>query len=188
MLFTIQPSGRAALARAIKDQSVMLAWGAGDPAWDAIQWDDPHAVLPPTDNIFQLVSELGRRKPSIIGFCTPDEQGPIAIPMDEEGAGEDRPVEVTRYRLSDTPTGFLYLRLDYDYEDAARATIREMGVYAFVRPPSKPPGGATVFRAGRPGRSRRAAFVPRSAGSHPVVPHPSANRWKWCSRSKRCRR
>lgn len=148
MLFTIQPSGRAALARAIKDQSVMLAWGAGDPAWDAIQWDDPHAVLPPTDNIFQLVSELGRRKPSIIGFCTPDEQGPIAIPMDEEGAGEDGVVEVTRYRLSDTPSGFLYLRLDYDYEDSARATIREMGVYAFVRPKASCPAGQQYFVPG----------------------------------------
>ena len=148
MLFTIQPSGRAALARAIKDQSVMLAWGAGDPAWDAIQWDDPQVVLPPTDNISQLVNELGRRKPTIIGFCTPDEQGPISIPIDEEGMGEGGVVEVTRYPLSETPTGFLYLRQDYDYEDAARATIREMGVYTFVHPKETCPAGQQYFVPG----------------------------------------
>lgn len=122
-LATLTHQGRAAIAKAISEQPLHLAWGIGNPAWDA-----PDAALPSLINATALVNEVGRRLPNRIGFVEPDEAGDIIIPV---SAGAEGAVQEARYRLvtSGEPTPFLYIQTNYDYADASNVVIREMGVF-----------------------------------------------------------
>ena len=40
MLTTITNTGRAAMAKAMAARPLFLAWGSGDPSWDAMQKED----------------------------------------------------------------------------------------------------------------------------------------------------
>lgn len=132
-LATLTKSGRAAIAKAIAARALHLAWGSGDPDWDASDISLPLLV-----DSTALVCELGRRTPTVIGFVTPDADGDIVIP---QAAGADVSIQDARYRRVDQPTPYLYLRVDFAYEEASNAVIREMGVFmdsAFA--PDLPPG------------------------------------------------
>ncbi len=121
-LATLTHSGRAAIAKAMSLRPLHLAWGTGDPAWDA-----PDAALPSLVESTLLVNEVGRRTPSSIGFVTPDEAGDI-IPV---SAGAEGAVQEARYRLATDgqPTPFLYVQVHYNYAGASNVVIREMGLF-----------------------------------------------------------
>lgn len=122
-LATLTHQGRAAIALAISKRPLHLAWGSGNPAWDA-----PDATLPSLIEATALVHEVGRRTPNRIGFVTPDEAGDIIIPV---SAGAEGAVQEARYRLvtDGTPTPFLYVQTHYNYADASNVVIREMGIF-----------------------------------------------------------
>lgn len=133
MLATITQKGRAAMAMAIAQRTIHMAWGSG-----LEEWDVPGAEIPSYADAEALVSEVGRRVPAIVGYVTPDETGGIVIPIGVDGEGK---VLTARYRLVSVPTPYIYFRSDYDFDDGQNAVIREVGI--FVDPVVKeglPPG------------------------------------------------
>lgn len=118
-------SGRAALARAIAEQPLHLAWGSGDPAWDTAR--EPEPV-----NATALVNEIGRRTVTQVQYVLPDAAGEIVIPTG-------------RFRISAAPTPHLFVRFTFDFSDAPAAIIREIGI--FVGTQTKPglPAGQRYF-------------------------------------------
>ena len=139
MLSTITPTGRAAMARAIAERPLHLAWGIGNPAWDTMQRED----LPSLVDAEALHAEIGRRKPSVVRYCIPDDEGSIVIPVSENEA--EGTLEKARYSFSDTPTPYLYIRADYDFEDASNAVIREIGLFVDSKPLDSCPAGQLYF-------------------------------------------
>lgn len=188
-------SGRAAVAAAIKDRPLHLAWGRGDPDWEtprtvtaAFAADDrldlgrqpvkavtvtsedatvtftagtdysvdatigvltrlPEGAIaaeatvavaftvatpPETLQATALIDEVGRRQATTIAFVTPDGEGEIVVPNG-------------RFALSETPTAHLYLEFRYDFDDAAAATIRELGVYVDTEIDPGVPSGQRYF-------------------------------------------
>lgn len=168
-------SGRAALAAAIKAQTLHLALGEGDPLWDTTKaistpfdeagvielgfahladirvtsLDDqteylldgdysanaregvirrlPASTIPeggdvtvhfkiahPPESIGQtaLLREVGRRVVDEVHFVTADPEGEIVVPTG-------------RYWLSADPTNHLFIRVRFDFEDAATSVVRE---------------------------------------------------------------
>ncbi|EAB4417285.1 hypothetical protein D7B12_17800 [Salmonella enterica] len=104
-------SGREAVAAAINNQPIYLAWGTGDVAWDAAK---------PTEavNTTALTAEVGRRKLTQSMFCTPKTDGEIIVSLGRFTASPNN-----------APTKYLYLRFAYDFGDAAGQAIRELGVF-----------------------------------------------------------
>lgn len=102
-------SGRSAVAQAIKQQPIHLAWGTGSVDWDTVTPETPASAQ-------GLLAEIGRRKASQVMFCTPDPLGEIVV---EQG----------RFTLVTEPTKYLYLRFAFEFLDAEDATIRELGVF-----------------------------------------------------------
>lgn len=138
MLATLTNQGRAAMAKAIAERVLHLAWGIGDPEWDTMNKED----LPSLVNQTALHAEIGRRVPSVVRFCTPDDNGSIVIPVSEN----DGVVEKARYRFSDEPTPYLYIRADYDFEDASNAIIREIALFVDSKPLDSCPEGQLYFK------------------------------------------
>lgn len=122
-LATLTHSGRAAIAFAISQRPLHLAWGSGEAAWDS-----PDATLPSLLQATALVNEIGRRTPGTISFVWPDEAGEIVIPI---SVGAEGAVQEARYRMAPTgqPTPYLYVQTHFDYSDASNAVIREMGLF-----------------------------------------------------------
>ena len=89
----ITESGRIAIARAIQNESVYLAWGSGDPDWDA-------SSLTESLDAVGLHAEIGRRRASVVGYCVPDEEGDILVP------------DGSRFRQSAAPTKDYRTKLD----------------------------------------------------------------------------
>lgn len=118
---TLTKTGRAAIALALSLRPIHVAWGSGRPEWDAENTD-----LPSLANSTALVAELGRRAPAHIGFVEPDDQGDIVIPVATGFGGE---VQEARYKSVTGPTPYLYVRVNYNFEDAANAVVREIGVF-----------------------------------------------------------
>lgn len=117
-------AGRAALARAVKEQSIFLALGSGDGEWGDI---------PPVEDFeaAALQNEVGRRILSRALFVYPDdENGTLSVPLnityELDGTAT---VAEQKYSVSDTPTRYLYLEFALDFEDAANVTVRELGIY-----------------------------------------------------------
>lgn len=102
-------SGRAAIATAVKDQPIHLAWGSGDPDWDTTPVAESVAAT-------ALLAEIGRRKVSQALYCTPDPLGELVVP---DG----------RFTESLTPTKYLYLRFTFDFSDAPSSDIRELAIF-----------------------------------------------------------
>ena len=127
-LATLTQTGRAAIALAISSRPLHLAWGSGDPTWDADGATLPSLVSSTAlvNSSTALVNELGRRTPSHIGFVEPDEAGGIVIPV---ATGSEGAVQEARYRLATEPTPYLYVQTAYAYSDASNAIIREMGLF-----------------------------------------------------------
>lgn len=131
---TITLSGRAFMAAAIKAQSLHVAWGSGDPAWDGMADSD----LPGLVGYTALVNELGRRLPAVVGYVTPDDTGSIIIPIGQDGQGN---VQYARYTQVDGPSAWLYVRCNFDNADASNADIREMAIFGgTLVKPDLPPG------------------------------------------------
>lgn len=122
------------MAAAVKAQALHVAWGSGDPAWDDMGDSD----LPGLVGYKALVNELGRRVPAVVGFVEPDDNGPIVIPIGEDGQGN---VQYARYRQVDEASAWLYVRCNFENPDASNAIIREMGLFGgTVVDPDLPPG------------------------------------------------
>lgn len=102
-------SGRTALAIAVANEPIHLAWGSGDPGWDE---------TPVAENIIDtaLIAEVGRRAATQIAYCLPAVEGEIIVPNG-------------RFTHSVTPTNHLFLRFNFDFNDAALASIREIGIF-----------------------------------------------------------
>lgn len=136
-LATLTKTGRAAIAKALADRPLHLAWGSGLAAWDA-----EGAELPSLVNATALVNELGRRTPATVGFVEPDDEGDIVIPVSVGAGGE---VQEARYRSVTGPSPYLYVRVNYNFEDASNAVIREIGVFMDTEFKDGLPSGQRYF-------------------------------------------
>ena len=188
-------SGRAALAAAIKQQTLHLALGEGDPLWDTTKaistpfdetgvmtlgvthladirvtsLDDqteylldvdysahardgvirrlPDSTIPeggdvtvhfkiehPPESIGQtaLLREVGRRVVDEVHFVIADPEGEIVVPTG-------------RYRLSTEPTNHLFIRVRFDFEDAATSVVREQGLFVGTQTDPALPIGQKFF-------------------------------------------
>lgn len=105
----ITNSGRSAIAAALKDDAIFVAWGTGLEDWD-------NNTERENRNTTDLTAEIGRTKAKIVGFCTPDDAGEIVM-------------QGNRFTASDTPTPNLHIRVDFDFSDGLGQTIRELGVF-----------------------------------------------------------
>ena len=135
---TITMSGRAFMASAIKSQPLHVAWGSGNPAWDAMQDADLPSLIEST----ALVNELGRRIPASVGYVVPDDDGSIIIPVGADSAGN---VVYKRYTQVTQPTAYLYIRCNFDNADASNATIREMALFGGSKTDESLPPGQQYF-------------------------------------------
>jgi hypothetical protein len=118
-------SGRAALAQAVKNQAMHVAWGTGDEAWDL----DP---VPEDTTQEALTNEVGRRIVEEVFFCEPADQGEL-----EASNG--------RFTLSETPTRNLFVKVLYDFSDGSGYTIRELGLFINSKTDSELPPGQEYF-------------------------------------------
>lgn len=118
-------AGRAAQAAAIAAQTLHFAWGEGSPAWDALSEPAGPAAT-------ALTAELGRRLVVNPSFVTPDPAGDITVPSG-------------RYRLASEPTPHLLVRVNFEFEDDATATIREIGIFVGGRPKDTVPPGQRYY-------------------------------------------
>lgn len=119
-------SGRTAFAIAVIAQPLHLAWGSGDPAWDAVPVAEPNTAT-------GLVAELGRRASALKEYCVEDDNGPIQVPQG-------------KFSPSVTPTNNLHLRFNFDYADAPTANIREVGVFLGTAIKAGVPSGQLYFQ------------------------------------------
>ncbi|EBL7042085.1 TPA: hypothetical protein JK846_003578 [Escherichia coli] len=132
-------SGRAAVATAIMNQPIHLAWGEGDPSWD---------VTKPTENTSttSLVKELGRLK-AVDAYSV--------VPNNNNGS-----IVVSGGKFDKSPnnaaTKYLYLRFQFDFMDAQYASIRELGIYvgtqvsaSVANPNAYLPDGAGNYSGGQ---------------------------------------
>ena len=213
-------SGRAALAAAIKQQTLHLALGEGDPLWDTTKaistpfdeagvielgfthladirvtsLDDqteyaldidysanaregvirrlPASTIPegsdvtvhfkashPPESIGQtaLLREVGRRVVDEVHFVTADPEGEIVVPTG-------------RYRLSAEPTNHLFIRVRFDFEDAATSVVREQGLFVGTQTDPELPLGKKYFI---PAQITDAGILLVLQNSVPIVRQPS---------------
>lgn len=130
-----QIDGRITTAELVAAQPIHIAWGTGNPAWDA-------APEPEPINVSGLVAEIGRRTATQVGFVVPDEHGSIETPQGN-------------FSLSPTPTRWLYVRVVFAFGDAPDAHIRELGVFIGTQPVDGLPAGQRYFtpdQIANPGR------------------------------------
>lgn len=99
----------AAVALAIKETGVWVAWGGGDPGWDAVPVAEPV-------NATALINEIGRRRSQVLEFCEPNPAGDIIVP---QGA----------FAISSTPQRNLYVRCNFANTDAVGVDLREGAVF-----------------------------------------------------------
>ena len=189
-------SGRAALAAAIMQQPLHLAWGVGSIEWEAAAPDYvgaftavdvlqlPHEHVkdvivttsddattytastdytvdattgrilrvvtgaipsmgtvkvtytrdtPPNDVTQEaLINELGRRMVDEVAFVVADDEGPIVAPTG-------------RFTLSSEPTNHLFVRVRFDFGDAATSIIREQGLFVATQTDANLPNGQKYF-------------------------------------------
>lgn len=104
-----QQDGRVALAAMVAAQPIHIAWGKGDPLWDASPQAEPV-------NASVLRDEIGRRTATQVGFVVPDDAGTVETPQGN-------------FSLSAVPTRWLYVRVVFAFDDAADARIRELGIF-----------------------------------------------------------
>jgi len=112
----LSTSGRTAIAVALAERTLHLAWGTGNASWD---------TTPVVEDIdaTTLTAEIGRAAVAAAGYAIPLEEG-------ETPTGDDIETPTGWWRLSQTPTNNLYLRIDFGYGTGAGSTIREVGLFA----------------------------------------------------------
>lgn len=135
-LATFTNIGRAAIALAISNSSLTIAWGTGDPSWY-----EEGGTMPDLLSSKRLVNEVGRRIPTFVGFVLPDDNGDIVVPTVIQNKNGETSVTEKRYIKAESPTPFLYIQAQYGFEDAANSTLREMGIFmGGTTDPNLPPG------------------------------------------------
>ncbi len=119
-------SGRTAMAEALIEQPIHMAWGVGEATWDNVN--------PPNESVdaIALVEEVGRRAVFEKRFVVPDDDGDIVVPNG-------------RFSFSDIPTRNAYFSFKLDFEDAADKIIRELAVYTNTETDSALPPGQKYF-------------------------------------------
>jgi len=213
-------SGRAALAAAIKQQTLHLALGEGDPLWNtsrsiSTSFDEagvinlgfphladirvtsldghteyaldadysanaregvlrrlPASTIPergavtidfkvshPPEPIGQtaLLREVGRRVINETHFVAADPQGEIVVPTG-------------RYRLSSEPTNHLFIRVRFDFDDAATSVLREQGLFVGTQTDPALPIGQRFFN---PAQITQPGILLVLQNSVPIVRQPS---------------
>ncbi|WP_264704349.1 hypothetical protein [Wolbachia endosymbiont (group B) of Apotomis betuletana] len=80
----------------------------------------------------KLLNELGRRTADEVLFCTGDENGELLTPTG-------------RFNPSNVPTNNLYLKFNFDFNDAANQVIRELGVMVGTKIKEGLPEGQRYF-------------------------------------------
>jgi acyl-coenzyme A thioesterase PaaI-like protein len=192
-------SGRAALAAAVMQQPLHLAWGSGSTEWEEAAPDYvgafsaadvlqlPHAYIkdvvvttsddattyivssdytvdattgcilrvvtgaipslgtvkvaysrdtPPNDVTQEaMLNELGRRIVDEVAFVVADEEGAIVAPTG-------------RFTLCAYPTNHLFVRVRFDFADAATSILREQGLFVGTVIKSGVPDGQKYFEPG----------------------------------------
>ena len=136
-LATLTKMGRAAIAKAILDRSLYLAWGSG-----LEEWEGEGVALPSLVDATSLYTEVGRRIVTTKGFVEPDSQGGIVVPV---GTNPDGTVEEARYSQVTGPTPYIYVRVNFDFADAASSIIREMGIFMDTVTDTSLPVGQLYF-------------------------------------------
>ncbi|ELK5289403.1 hypothetical protein Q6670_004071 [Salmonella enterica] len=107
-------SGRAAVATAIMNQPIHLAWGEGQTSWDA--------QTPPEETSKKgLENELGRLIATQVKYCELNSAGTIIV------AGGT-------FKEMTTPTNYLYMRFTFNFKDEEFANIRELGIFVGTVP------------------------------------------------------
>ncbi len=134
---TLTTIGRAAIAQAIKANALYLAWGEGLP-----EWDNPETSPPSLLTATALVAEVGRRIPTTVAFVKPADDGNIIVPTTYSVAGN---ISEDRYRIAGSMTPHLYIKTQFNFEDAATATIREIGLFMGGSPKATVPPGQRYF-------------------------------------------
>lgn len=120
----LNASGRIALAELVFNSPLHLGWGLGDNAWTS-----PPDV---TGNEATLQAEVGRRPASQVAFVVPDAAGVIDLP---EG----------KFSVSVAPTRHLYVRTDFQYQEANGYGIREIALFLNTRIQPGLPTGQSYF-------------------------------------------
>lgn len=130
---TITDIGKAALARATSERTLHYAWGTGEEVWDTDPTQKPFWKARTS-----LVHEVGRRTVTRVGFVLPDADGDILVPTVQK----DGKVKIVAYKMVEPgPTPYLYLQVNFGFEDAANLTIREVGIFMdTVTKEGLPPG------------------------------------------------
>ncbi|MDR0968395.1 MAG: hypothetical protein LBL99_02025 [Holosporaceae bacterium] len=120
-------SGRTAIARSVKSQTIHLAWGTGQSEGGAnvLEPEDPTQTA--------LIHEIGRRVADEVLFCVGD---------DEEG---DLLTPTGRFRAVEQPTNNLFIRTTYDFTDGSEYTIREFGLFVGTKTALELPEGQKYF-------------------------------------------
>lgn len=128
----LQDQGRIALAKALQEQAIYLAWGRGVATWDSQPISEPV-------NATGLVDEIGRRIASNKRFVAPQTDTSPTAPFDIKTPGGDL------YLYSATPTNYLLLEFQFEYNDAATEVVRELGVFVGSEVISGLPAGQRYF-------------------------------------------
>ena len=130
---TITDIGKAAMAKAISERTLHYAWGTGEASWD-----EDTKTRPAWKSRTALVNEVGRRTVTRVGFVEPDAAGDILVPTVQK----DGTVQVVAYKMVEPgPSPYLYLQVNFGFEDAANLTIREVGIFMdTVTKEGLPPG------------------------------------------------
>lgn len=118
----------SAVAVAIKETGVWVAWGRGSDSWDM-------APEPEPADAGSLVDEIGRRRAQVIQFVTPDPAGDIIVP---QGA----------FAIHPEPTGNLYVRCNFANTDGVGESLREGGVFIGTALVAGLPAGQEYFTPG----------------------------------------
>jgi hypothetical protein len=123
----ITMSGRAGMARSIKNSPLYIAWGQGP-----ISAESSNERLPEDPTQSSLAREVGRRIVDDVQFVVGDDQGALVTPTG-------------RWTVSNVPTNNLYISATFDFENANGYTIREYGLFVNTEVSSECPPGQRYF-------------------------------------------
>ena len=119
-------SGRAGMAKSIKNSPLYIAWGQG-------QHDvESNEKTPEDPTQTELFRDVGRRVVDNVQFVVGDDEGELITPTG-------------RWTISETPTNNLYISATFDFEDASGYTIREYGLFVNTETKSDCPEGQRYF-------------------------------------------
>jgi hypothetical protein len=118
-------SGRLKMSELLLNEEIHVAWGNGDPAWDASPVAEPVTAT-------ALIAEVGRRIATQVAYVTPDAGGAIIV-------------DTGTFTISGSPTAFLYVRANFDLTDSVGEDIRESGMFVSGTIDPGVPGGQTYF-------------------------------------------